>query len=91
MRDGRDQPLAAQSPAVRAGHVGFRPGLVDEDQAARVNPALAALPALAIAGDVGPTLLGGAQAFLEGEPFVAQEAPRRILAHPGATLSQPRP
>ncbi len=62
--DGRHQALAAQGPAMRAGNVCLGPGLVDKDQARRVNAMLVALPALALAGDVCPVLLGGAQAFL---------------------------
>jgi hypothetical protein len=46
-----------------AGHVGLGPGLVDEDQACRIDAALMAAPALALGGDVRPMLLGGVQAF----------------------------
>jgi hypothetical protein len=63
MRHGCDQALPAQRPAMRAGHVGLCPGLIDKHQAAWVNPLLVALPPLALAGDVRPVLLGGAQAF----------------------------
>jgi len=46
-----------------AGHVGLGPGLVDEDQTGRIELALMALPALPLARDVGPVLLGRVQAF----------------------------
>ena len=60
VRHTRDQPLASVPP-MRAGHVGLRPGLIDEDQARRVNASLVMLPSLALAGDVGAALLGGVQ------------------------------
>ena len=58
-----DQTLSAQGSAMGARHVGFGPGLIDEDQACGVNAVLVALPPLALAGDVRTVLLGGAQAF----------------------------
>jgi hypothetical protein len=58
-----DQTLPTRSSAVGAGHVGLCPGLIDEDQARRINAVLVALPPLALAGYVGTVLLGGAQAF----------------------------
>jgi hypothetical protein len=57
------QAFAARSPAVLAGHVGLGPGFIDEDQAVGIDLALMALPALALAGDVRPILLGGVQSF----------------------------
>jgi len=44
-------------------HFGFGSGLVDEDQAPRVNAALVLLPLSPPAGHVGPILLGGVRAF----------------------------
>jgi hypothetical protein len=46
-----------------ARHVGLGPGLVDEDQASRIKPALVLLPLRPSPGDIGPILLAGAQAF----------------------------
>ena len=63
MRHIRDQPGAAGAAPVGTGHVGLRPGLVDEDQAGRIKPALVALPLRAPPRHVGPILLAGAQAF----------------------------
>jgi len=63
VRHRGDQTLPTQGSAMGAGHVGLGPGLVDEDQARRVNAVLVALPPLALAGDVGAVLLGGAQSF----------------------------
>jgi hypothetical protein len=63
VRHAPDQALAARRPAVRAGHVGLRPGLVDEDQALGINASLMAPPPGPLARDVGPLLLGGAQSF----------------------------
>jgi hypothetical protein len=44
VRDLCAQPLAARRPAVRAGHVGLGPGLVEEDQAGRIDAALILAP-----------------------------------------------
>ena len=63
MRHSGDETLSTQGPAISAGHVGLGPGLVDKDQARWVNAVLMALPSFALAGDVGPILLGGAQGF----------------------------
>jgi hypothetical protein len=63
VRHMRDQTLTTRRPAMRAGHAGLGPGLVDEHQALGINPALVAPPACALAGDVGPLLFGGAQGF----------------------------
>jgi hypothetical protein len=46
-----------------ARHVGFRPGLVDEDQSPRIDRRLTRLPPLTPLGDVRPVLFGGAKAF----------------------------
>jgi hypothetical protein len=58
-----DQTLAAPTAAALAGHVGLGPGLVDENQAARIKALLVLLPPGAPAGDVRAILLGGEQAF----------------------------
>jgi len=63
VRDTPDQALPARRPAVRAGHIGLGPGLVDKDQAFAINAALVASPTDALASDVGSFLLGGAQGF----------------------------
>ena len=58
-----DQARAAAAAPMPAGHVGLGPGLVDEDQALRVKPALMRLPPGSAAGDVGAILFAGVQAF----------------------------
>jgi hypothetical protein len=58
-----DQPLAARRATMATGHVGLGPGLVDEDQAGRINPALVLPPLSPSPRDVGPILLAGVQAF----------------------------
>ena len=63
VRDTSDEALTAQCAAVRAGHVGLRPGLVDKDQTVGVDASLMPLPAGALTSDVGSRLLGGAQSF----------------------------
>src|ERR1700741_2064526 len=51
------QALASGATAVAAGHVGRRPGLVDEDQARRIEVELAIEPGPALPQDGGPILL----------------------------------
>lgn len=63
VRDTPDQALTARCAAMGAGHVGLRPGLVDEDQAFRIDAPLIASPSGALASDVGSLLRGGAQGF----------------------------
>lgn len=55
--------LAARAPAVGTGHVGLDPGLVEEDQAARVNLVLMSLPAFPEPGQLRSSLLLGQQRF----------------------------
>ena len=57
------QSLAPGTPAAQRRHVGLGPGLVDEDQAARIDQPLARLPLLTPPGDVGTILLPCEQAF----------------------------
>jgi hypothetical protein len=58
-----DEPLTAGASSMTARHVGLGPGLVDEDQASGIKPALIALPLGASASDVGSILFAGVQAF----------------------------
>ena len=57
------QALPHGTAAVRAGHVGLGPGLIDEDQPRGINLVLVSPPLLAPACDVWSILLAGAQAF----------------------------
>jgi hypothetical protein len=57
------QALASWSPAMGADHVGLGPGLIDEDEARRINLCLMPFPACPSARDVGPVLLGWQQRF----------------------------
>ena len=57
--DAHAQALAPWAAAVGAGHVGLRPGLVDEDQPLRVQVELALEPRMPAFQDVGPLLLAG--------------------------------
>lgn len=59
----RDQPLAAGRTPMRTGHVGFGPGFVDEDQTLGIELSLMPPPSQPPAGNVGPILLAGVQAF----------------------------
>src|SRR6516225_1839040 len=46
------------SSGIRLGHIGLRPGLVDEDQPGRIKRRLALTPFRTRLGDVRPILLG---------------------------------
>jgi hypothetical protein len=83
-----NQAGAASAASVAAGHIGLGPGLIDEDQAPRIKPALILLPSSAAAGDVGPVLLAGMQAFFETHPYASKEPPHRAVARRGATRRQ---
>ena len=63
VRHLRDERLAAPAPAAQWRHVGLRPGLVDKDEAGRINALLILLPTHAAARDVRTILLGGEHGF----------------------------
>ncbi len=62
-RSAGDQLAPARRPAPDRRHVGLSPGLVDEDQPARIKPPLVLLPLLSPARDLRPQLLDGEQRF----------------------------
>jgi len=55
--------LAHRRPAVEPRHLGVHPGLVEEDEALRIEERLRCSPQPAPGRDVGPVLLGRAQGF----------------------------
>ena len=57
------QALAAQAAAMAADHVGLGPGLVDEDQALRIETMLVGLPAPPRRGHVRSGLFVGEHGF----------------------------
>ena len=57
------KPLTFGRPATQRRHVGFRPGLIDENKPFGVNPALILLPLFAPPGDLGAQLLGWKHTF----------------------------
>ena len=63
VRDAADQALAAAAPATDGRHVRARPGLVDEDETARIKQGLSRDPLAARRGDVGALLLGRVHDF----------------------------
>jgi hypothetical protein len=58
-----DKARSPRAAPMRAHHVGFGPGLVDEDEARGVKPSLITLPPGSSPCDVGTILLAGVQAF----------------------------
>ena len=63
LRSEAAQALAFRPPAPQRRHVGLDPGLVDEDQLARVETGLPGAPASTTQRDVSPGLLEGEQRF----------------------------
>ena len=63
VRDLGREPHAAGCPAPQRRHVGLGPGLVDEDQALRLDPALILCPLRPPVGDVGTIAFAGDHAF----------------------------
>ena len=61
VRHRGDQALASRGAAILAGHVGLRPGFIEEDQAPRRQTGLALSPCRACRGDVRALLLGGVE------------------------------
>ena len=57
LRDLVDEPLAPWRPAAQAGHIGFRPGFIDEDQPPGVDEPLIGSPSFAVATYVRAILL----------------------------------
>ena len=59
VRDAHPQAFATGGAAMGAGHVGLRPGLVDEHEPRGVEVGLALEPGLSPLQDIGPLLLAG--------------------------------
>lgn len=59
LKAARDDVTAA----AQCGHVGLRPGFINENQTHRINPSLILPPLPASARDVGPILFAGVQCF----------------------------
>jgi hypothetical protein len=57
LRDLVDEPLSPWRPAAQAGHIGLRPGFIDEDQPPGVDEPLIASPSFAVATYVRAILL----------------------------------
>ena len=57
------QALAAECTAMAADHIGLGPGLVDEDQALRIETMLVGSPALPRRSHVGSGLFVGEHGF----------------------------
>ena len=73
---------------VRAGHIRLHPGLIDENQACRINLVLMLLPQLAPASDVRPILLAGVQCFFKAEARSVDDVPHREVAAPDTASRQ---
>lgn len=65
IRNLGDESLATRAATAQPCHVGRGPGLVDEDEFARIKPRLFLSPVRTRQTDVFAVLLGGAQAFLK--------------------------
>jgi hypothetical protein len=73
MRCVTNQPFTFGRPAAQPRHVRLGRRLVEEDQPGRIDPALAASPAPARFGNIGPVLLGRMEClFLYVSPILAR-------------------
>jgi len=63
VRDRSQTAGAAQGPPAQPGHLGRRAGLIDEDEALRIELCLCGAPGLSLRGDVGSVLLAGVRGF----------------------------
>jgi hypothetical protein len=63
VRSFGDELSPARRPAVRARHIGFGPGLVEEDEAFWIEPRLKFSPPRAVTRNVRAILFGGEQRF----------------------------
>jgi hypothetical protein len=63
MRHAGNQALTARRSPVVADHLRRDRGLIDEDEARRIELRLLGLQRSALGGDVRPILLGGVQSF----------------------------
>jgi len=64
--DRLDEPLPHWSPAIKPRHVGFDAGLVEENEAVRVDPELLERVALdPFDDDIGQGLFGSDECFLK--------------------------
>lgn len=63
VRNLRPEPLTAWRPSAQGRHIGFGPGLINEDQAGGINPPLVVAPLSATPGDVGSILFAGEHGF----------------------------
>src|SRR3984885_230628 len=74
-----DEAFASGAAAMGARHVGFGPGLVDEDKPPRIDRRLTRLPPLTPPGDVRAVLFGGVKAFFERHALMLEKMPKRII------------
>ena len=63
VRDFGREPRAAARPSPQRCHVRLGPGLVDEDQTLRLDPALILFPLRSLACDVGAIAFAGDESF----------------------------
>ena len=75
------EALALLRPAAQRRHVGLDPGLIDEHQAIRLQPALERLPSRPLASHGGARLLEGEQGFFKAQSLASEEPPDGVAAH----------
>ena len=63
VRDCFDDPLMGRSPAVEAGHVGFHPGFVEEDESVEVDRESPGVEGVTFLDDVRPALFVRLESF----------------------------
>jgi hypothetical protein len=89
-----NETAAAGTAPVPAGHVGLGPGLVDEDQALGIKPALMLLQRERRRATSGRSCSLACRLFFERDPLAGEERPHRAVTHHHAAhrqLGQHRP
>jgi hypothetical protein len=84
-----DEALTSGGSAVGARHVGFGPGLVDEDQSPRIDRRLTRLPSrLRRLATSGRSCSEARRLFFERHAFMLEKMPKRGIAHHQAAVGQ---
>jgi hypothetical protein len=83
-----DQPPAFGATSMQAGHVRFRPCLVDEDQPFRGDLVLMALPLPPATRDISAVLFAGAWVFFKAEANVIKKMPDTVVTDLDTALLQ---
>ena len=82
------EPASPRRPSPERRHVGLGPSLIEEDQAAELNPVLIGRPLRAPTRDVGAVLFAGEHGFFEAQRLGMDEIPYRVVIDLETTRGQ---